>query len=109
MEGPHPDLSPVWLVIVAVLQGVRMWVTDSLLVITGGIVAVFLVIMVILWLVDNPVGKGRHRTVRSVRGRIPVPPLPGQQLPPSPRAGREPVGVTTTPTSSTDVKEERDE
>lgn len=103
-------ISLVWLVIVAVLQGVRMWVTDSLLVITGGIVAVFLVIMVILWLVDNPVKeKEDTEPFDPFAGGYPVPPLPGQQLPPSPRAGREPVGVTTTPTSSTDVKEERDE
>jgi NADH-quinone oxidoreductase subunit H len=101
-------ISLVWLVIVAVLQGVRMWVTDSLLVITGGIVAVFLVIMIILWLVDNPVKEEeKAEAFDPFAGGYPVPPLPGQQLPPSPRAGRRPVGVTTT--STTDVKEERDE
>ena len=97
--------SLVWLVLVATLQGVRMWVTDSLLVITGGIVAVFLVVMIILWIFDRP-----EPEVKPVgefdpfAGGYPVPPLPGQQIPPSPRAGLVPAA-----TVATDQKEVRDE
>lgn len=97
--------SLVWLVLVATLQGVRMWVTDSLLAITGGIVAVFLVVMIILWLFDRPEPEAKaDEEFDPFAGGYPVPPLPGQQLPPSPRAGLVPAA-----TAATDQKEVRDE
>ena len=97
--------SLVWLVLVATLQGVRMWVTDSLLAITGGIVAVFLVVMIILWLFDRPEPEVKaDEEFDPFAGGYPVPPLPGQQLPPSPRAGLVPAA-----TAATDQKEVRDE
>lgn len=97
-----------WLVIVAILQGVRLWVTDSFLVISGGIVAVVLVLMIIMWMADTPEKKKEEASPEpfdAFAGGYPVPPLPGQQLPPSPRAGREPVGATSTSTTTTNVEE----
>ncbi len=80
-----------WLVIVAILQGVRMWVTDSMLLIFGAIIAVFLVVMIVMWLADTPGRKddaAAEEPFDAFAGGYPVPPLPGQTLPPSPRAGR---------------------
>lgn len=97
-----------WLVIVSVLQGVRMWVTDSLLVISGGIVAIVLVLMIIMWMADTPPAEQKDRSDEpfdAFAGGYPVPPLPGQKLPPSPRAGRVPVGATATSTTTTGEKE----
>lgn len=97
-----------WLVIVAILQGVRLWVTDSFLVISGGIVAIVLVLMIIMWMADTPEKKEEDTSPEpfdAFAGGYPVPPLPGQQLPPSPRAGREPVGATSTSTTTTNVEE----
>ncbi|MDO5034762.1 MAG: NADH-quinone oxidoreductase subunit NuoH [Actinomycetaceae bacterium] len=99
--------SLVWLVLVATLQGVRMWVTDSLLVITGGIVAVFLVIMILLWLFDSPEPEVEpSREFDAFAGGYPVPPMPGQELPPSPRAGRKPVAATVLATEGKDASDE---
>lgn len=84
-----------------------MWVTDSFLAITGGIVAVFLVIMIITWLFDRPQTQAdseAEETFDPFAGGYPVPPLPGQQLPPSPRAGRSPITVAAR--SGDDTKED---
>lgn len=100
-------ISLGWIVIVALTQGVRMWVTDSFLAITGGIVAIFLVIMIISWLFDRPAAEepaDSDTPFDPFAGGYPVPPLPGQQLPPSPRAGRTPV--TVSPRTGAEPKEE---
>lgn len=95
-----------WLVIVAVMQGLRNWVATSLPVMLGVIVGVFIVAVVAVSLADRR-SERREVAARQARERVaakpfdafaggfPVPPLPGQKLPPSPRSGRTPVGVTT--------------
>lgn len=81
--------SLTWLVFVAVLKGVGLWVSDSVFVTVGVIVAAFLIVMIILWLVDKPEKKQvKEEPFDPFAGGYPVPPLPGQELPPSPRAAR---------------------
>lgn len=91
-------ISLVWLVMVAVLQGVRLWGNASLPVIIGivGGVAVLL-IFVFMWLgpsrSDEEAEADRDAPFEAFASGYPVPPLPGQTLPPSPRAGRAKVAV----------------
>lgn len=113
----------VWLVVVAVMQGVRNWVAASLPVTLGVIVGVFVLAMVAVSLADRRAERREQVEERAEEraaakpfdafaGGFPVPPLPGQHLPPSPRSGRTPVGVTTTasqPDAQPSPKEESDE
>lgn len=90
-------ISLAWLVIVAVLQGVRLWSDATLPVIMAVIIGiVFVVIFFVYWLGGaKPQAEERSdEPFDAFAGGYPVPPLPGQVLPPSPRAGRAPVTAT---------------
>ncbi|MPV37771.1 NADH-quinone oxidoreductase subunit NuoH [Georgenia subflava] len=109
----------VWLVLVAVVQGVRQFTeTDlsTMLLWIGGVFAVLMVVL-LLW----PAKKEEAEEPRTAHpdlippggefdafaGGYPVPPLPGQTLPPSPRrTRRESAGVggpQSTPKEGHDV------
>lgn len=98
-------ISLAWLVTVAIIRGITQWVPVELPVIIGGIVGIFVVVVVIMWFSDKAVAKREaERQAEAERAAaepfdamadgFPVPPLPGQKLPPSPRAGRVPVAAT---------------
>ena len=90
----------VWFVLVAIVQAYRTFTTISVQTMLLGLAVVFLVAMVILFLWPEPdedqvveidedgevVAPGEE--LDAFAGGYPVPPLPGQSLPPSPRARR---------------------
>lgn len=87
-----------WLVLVAVLQGVNAWVDASVPVVIGAVVGIAIVaVFLIFWLSKpkpDPVEIDPDKPFDAFAGGYPVPPLPGQSLPASPRAGRAKVAVT---------------
>lgn len=89
-----------WLVVVALVRGVTQWVQLPLPLLAGVIVGIFLVISVVMWFLDRPTpeedAEEETRDFDPFADGYPVPPLPGQVLPPSPRAGRAPIGTTVT-------------
>ncbi|WP_350257972.1 NADH-quinone oxidoreductase subunit NuoH [Scrofimicrobium sp. R131] len=89
-------IALVWLVMVSVLQGVRLWSGASLPTIMGVIIGVLVVVVFLaFWLTDRkPKVEEEPGEFDAFAGGYPVPPLPGQALPPSPRAGRVPVTAT---------------
>lgn len=104
-----------WLVCVAIIQGIGSFTeinTRSLLL---GIAALFLIVFVILWIVGGKQEKDarlkreseeefkrREDEFDAFAGGFPVPPLPGQSLPPSPRARRTPAYSSTSKGADTD-------
>lgn len=89
-----------WIVIVALLRGVQLWVPDSLLLMVALLIGVVILIAVIVYLLggddkDSGAEFNPEEPFDAFAGGYPVPPLPGQTLPPSPRAGRIKVAVTT--------------
>ncbi len=96
-----------WLVCVTVIQGVSTFTDISRRGLLLGIAAVFLFAIILIWIFGGKkdVDGGRVGDEGFVRpeeefdamaGGFPVPPLPGQSLPPSPRAARR----DATPSSS---------
>ena len=88
-----------WLVCVTVIQGVSTFTDISRRGLLLGIAAVFLFAIILIWIFGGKkdVDGGRVGDEGFVRpeeefdamaGGFPVPPLPGQSLPPSPRAAR---------------------
>jgi NADH-quinone oxidoreductase subunit H len=83
-----------WVVMVAVVQGVRQFTTVGLRPLLVGVGVVVLVAYAIAWYVDWRREARREQAPEAAApsgefdpfaGGYPVPPLPGQQLPPSPR------------------------
>ncbi len=83
-----------WVVMVAVVQGVRQFTTVGLRPLLVGVGVVVLVAYAIAWYVDwrrearreqAPEAAAPSGEFDAFAGGYPVPPLPGQQLPPSPR------------------------
>lgn len=119
MQFGWKRLIPValaWVVAVAVLRGVTAWVDTSMPVILGVILAIFVIALAVMWFLDSGEGETTGEgddvteTFDPLADGFPVPPKPGQQLPPSPRAGRaQPVGVAANTTVATDAQEETDE
>lgn len=119
MQFGWKRLIPValaWVVAVAVLRGVTAWVDTSMPVILGVILAIFVIALAFMWFLDSGEGETTGEgddvteTFDPLADGFPVPPKPGQQLPPSPRAGRaQPVGVAANTTVATDAQEETDE
>lgn len=94
-------VSLTWLVLVTIIQGIAAFATISRNTMILGIVAVFVVAMILIWIFggteEEPEatesGSGFVRPEEefdALAGGFPVPPLPGQSLPPSPRARRKP-------------------
>jgi len=108
-----------WVVAVALLRGVTSFVDVSLPQVLGAIVGVFAIVMVAMWLSDRNAARKEaadEAAAQSVAdapfdplaGGFPVPPLAGQTLPPSPRAGRAPVVSTVSSETSPASHEEED-
>lgn len=92
-------ISLAWIIMVAILRGVTQWVHVSLPVITGVILGIFVVAVIIVYLTDpdrkpQPEEETTEEFDAFADG-YPVPPIGNQTLPPSPRAGRTPITVTS--------------
>ncbi|MGO3796090.1 MAG: NADH-quinone oxidoreductase subunit NuoH [Pauljensenia sp.] len=123
MQFGWKRLIPValaWVVLVAVLRGVTSWVSVGLPTLFAVILGVFVIIMFVMWMSDRSVE--RRALAEEPTGPAPfdpladgypVPPLPGQVLPPSPRAGRAPIAATVSSSARTESgaasKEDSDE
>lgn len=105
-------ISLVWLVLVAILQGITMWGSTSFPVTISVIAAVAIVVFFLfMWLA--PSHKEKEPEIEPgvfdpFTEGYPIPPLRGQQLPPSPRAGRAAVAAAAD-TSIESRKEDADE
>ncbi|MDO4258027.1 MAG: NADH-quinone oxidoreductase subunit NuoH [Actinomycetaceae bacterium] len=89
-----------WLVTVAIVRGVSQWVDLPLPTLMGIIAGVFLVILLVTWFLDRgdeggAAASSTEEEFDPMAEGYPVPPLPGQKLPPSKRAGRAPIAATT--------------
>ncbi|HWJ86336.1 MAG TPA: NADH-quinone oxidoreductase subunit NuoH [Cellulomonas sp.] len=82
----------VWVVLVALVQGLRtFWHIDrSALFVVAGVLGVFVVVSLLIPEKKKPVAPppAGPQVFDPFAGGYPVPPLPGQVLPPSPRAQR---------------------
>jgi NADH-quinone oxidoreductase subunit H len=93
----------VWVVLVAVVQGMRtFWEIDrSTLFIAAGVVGVFFVVTMLIPEKKKPEAAPPTgpEVIDAFAGGYPVPPLPGQVLPPSPRAQRVAAAALAGPQS----------
>ncbi len=101
----------VWLVAVSVVQGVRQFAHLDLRTLLIVLAVIVVVALAVSFLVPEkkpapePAKKPGPQVLDAFADGFPVPPLPGQVLPPSPRAGRalagqavdEPVAITSGP------------
>lgn len=94
-------IALVWIVLVAVLRGVSFWVTDSIVLAITILFGVIILIGIIVYFVSAPTDTieeepevDLERPFDAFAGGYPAPPILGQTLPPSPRAGRAKVAVT---------------
>ncbi|MDO5671369.1 MAG: NADH-quinone oxidoreductase subunit NuoH [Actinomycetaceae bacterium] len=92
-------IALLWLVAVAVIQAFVQFSAVEVDKLMIGIAAVCLVAFVILWFVPEkkPAPPPIEGAFDPMAGGFPVPPMPGQVLPPSPRAGRMKVAHAITP------------
>ncbi len=83
-------IALAWVVVVAALQGIRLWSDTTLPVIMAVIIGIMIVVIFMaFWLTGSQKEeKEEEAAFDAFAGGYPVPPLPGQVLPPSPRAGR---------------------
>ncbi len=106
-----------WVVAVAVLRGATSFLSLSLPQLLGAIVAIFVVVMAVMWIADAREMRREAAAEKAAEeqaavpfdpmaGGFPVPPLPGQTLPPSPRAGRAPIAATVSEGPSATREEE---
>ncbi|MCI1675051.1 MAG: NADH-quinone oxidoreductase subunit NuoH [Ancrocorticia sp.] len=88
-----------WLVLVTIIQGIAAFSTISRNAMLLAIVAVFVVALILIWIFggdeepkdakeEEPGFVRREEEFDAFAGGFPVPPMPGQSLPPSPRAKR---------------------
>lgn len=98
-----------WVIVVAALRGVTSWMTVGLPTVLGAIIALFVIVMLVMWLTDRSAAAkeavdegGAPAQFDAFAGGFPVPPLPGESLPPSPRAGRAPIAATVTASTPPD-------
>ena len=95
-------ISLAWIIMVALMRGIVSFTAIPLTYVAAAIAAVFGVALVIMILTD-PSRKEEADVTEEVEeidafaDGYPVPPLAGQKLPASPRAGRAPITVTVTP------------
>lgn len=101
-----------WLVAVAIIQGIGSFTEVDTQMILIVLAAIFLVIFAVLWFIEDksdPKEASGDGTISDPKddfdayaGGFPVPPLPGQQLPPSPRAKRAPAYSSTAKEADSD-------
>lgn len=88
-------VSLVWLVVVALMRGFANWLPEWNNVFFGSIFGILVLFLVASYFITE---KAPEKAVENTEfdafaGGYPVPPLPGQTLPASPRAGRTPVAT----------------
>jgi len=91
-------ISLAWLVMVAIIRAITQWVSLTLPQLIGGVAGIFVIALIVMWFADSrdarkealaQAEKQEHlANFDPMADGFPVPPLPGQQLPPSPRANR---------------------
>ena len=91
-------ISLAWLVMVAIIRAITQWVSLTLPQLIGGVAGIFVIALIVMWFADSRDARKDALEQAEKQERLanfdpmadgfPVPPLPGQQLPPSPRANR---------------------
>ena len=91
-------ISLAWLVMVAIIRAITQWVSLTLPQLIGGVTGIFVIALIVMWFADSRDARKEALAQAEKQERLanfdpmadgfPVPPLPGQQLPPSPRANR---------------------
>ena len=91
-------ISLAWLVMVAIIRAITQWVSLTLPQLIGGVAGIFVIALIVMWFADSRDARREALAQAEKQERLanfdpmadgfPVPPLPGQQLPPSPRANR---------------------
>ena len=91
-------ISLAWLVMVAIIRAITQWVSLTLPQLIGGVAGIFVIALIVMWFADSRDARTEALAQAEKQERLanfdpmadgfPVPPLPGQQLPPSPRANR---------------------
>ncbi len=91
-------ISLAWLVMVAIIRAITQWVSLTLPQLIGGVAGFFVIALIVMWFADSRDARKEALAQAEKQERLanfdpmadgfPVPPLPGQQLPPSPRANR---------------------
>ena len=91
-------ISLAWLVMVAIIRAITQWVSLTLPQLIGGVSGIFVIALIVMWFADSRDARKEALAQAEKQERLanfdpmadgfPVPPLPGQQLPPSPRANR---------------------
>ena len=91
-------ISLAWLVMVAIIRAISQWVSLTLPQLIGGVAGIFVIALIVMWFADSRDARKEALAQAEKQERLanfdpmadgfPVPPLPGQQLPPSPRANR---------------------
>lgn len=104
-------ISLAWLVLVAILQGITLWGSSSFPVMVSVIAAVAIaVFFFVMWL--TPAHKAKDEEEPDIFDPFaegyPIPPLRGQELPPSPRALRA-AAASVTDTAIESRKDDADE
>ena len=91
-------ISLAWLVMVAIIRAITQWVSLTLPQLIGGVAGIFVIALIVMWFADSRDARKEALAQAEKQERLanfdpmadgfPVPPLPGQQLRPSPRANR---------------------
>ena len=91
-------ISLAWLVMVAIIRAITQWVSLTLPQLIGGVAGIFVIALIVMWFADSRDARKEALAQAEKQVRVAnfdplaagcaVPPLPGQQLPPSPRANR---------------------
>lgn len=95
-------ISLAWIIMVAIMRGLVTFTTIPLAYVAGVIAGLFAVALVLMILSDAlhstpEVQPATEEEFDAFADGYPVPPIGGQKLPTSPRAGRAPITVTVTP------------
>lgn len=97
----------VWIVLVTVMKGVQTWISSDWLVLFAIMLGLIVLISAIVYLVASPTDVEDEDEIDpeapfdAWAGGYPAPPILGQTLPPSPRAGRAKVAVAASEVEGT--------
>lgn len=97
----------VWIVLVTVMKGVQTWISSDWLVLFAIMLGLIILISAIVYLVAAPTDLleedefDPEAPFDAWAGGYPAPPILGQTLPPSPRAGRAKVAVAASEVEAT--------
>ncbi len=87
-----------WIVVVALLRGVQSWLPESTTLVIALIMGLIVLVAVVVYLIGEPEQDEEidaDEPFDAFAGGYPAPPILGQVLPPSPRAGRSKVSTAT--------------